>query len=306
MTYPTPHLEKLNALLQNDKLPNADIERVNQTLERYHSWIAELEECLNGRSPQDILQRMVTALTNYRNYIDIELIFDSSEDFLYRQKGQLKLDNSVIEEFIPHLIHQNVIAEIENLPVSIGPRKTFSSAYFQSSLNNQVNGGGLSIRTKDQDFAITKRIYLKSSYERDFAVFQETSLNIAYFAAECKTNLDKTMFQEACATAHDVKTAVSGAKYFLLCEWLDMTPISTASTDIDEVIILRKAKRVNSNIRRNFGTYRGRQASREGYVAYLQANPFSVDMFERFIDYIVGLINDVAPEEASVLQTGYF
>ena len=53
------------------------------------------------------------------------------------------------------------------------------------------------------------------------------------------------MFQEACATAHDVKAAVSGASYYLLCEWLDMTPLSTAPTDIDEILLLRKAKRIN-------------------------------------------------------------
>lgn len=59
--------------------------------------------------------------------------------------------------------------------------------------------------------------------------------NLGYLRAECKT-------KETCATAHDVKTAVLGAKYLLLCEWLDMTPISTAGTDVDEVLIRRKAK----------------------------------------------------------------
>ena len=43
-----------------------------------------------------------TMWEKYRKYyIDVDLIFDSPEDFLYRQKGQLKLDNTVIEEFLP-------------------------------------------------------------------------------------------------------------------------------------------------------------------------------------------------------------
>lgn len=74
---------------------------------------------------------------------------------------------------------------------------------------------------------------------------------------ELKTNLDKTMYQEASATAHDIKLAVTGAKYYLLCDFLDMTPISTATTDIDEILIVRKAKRINSNIRKEFSTYAG-------------------------------------------------
>src|SRR5206468_18675 len=123
-------------------------------------------------------------------------------------------------------------------------------------------GGGLQIRTKDQDFAIAKRLYLKASHSPGFdsqATLNRIT-NLAYVVAECKTNLDKTMFQEAVATAHDVKSAVPGAKYYLLCEWLDMTPLSTAPTDIDEVIIFRKARRLRSDVRANFAKAVGRRA----------------------------------------------
>ncbi len=63
-----------------------------------------------------------------------------------------------------------------------------------------------------------KKLFLKSSHNSNFtnSITEETYL--AYVAAECKTNLDKTMFQEASATAHDLKIAVVGAKYYLVCE----------------------------------------------------------------------------------------
>lgn len=104
------------------------------------------------------------------------------------------------------------------------------------------------IRSKDQDFAIARRLFVRASHQPDFldAVTEETS--IAYVASEIKTNLDKTMFQEGAAMALDVKTVAPGARYYLLCEWLDMTPISTVTTAIDEVIILRRAKRLASNV----------------------------------------------------------
>lgn len=84
---------------------------------------------------------------------------------------------------------------------------------------------------------------MKASYRHDFEPEDTLTLsaNLGYVLAELKTNLDKTMFQEASATAHDVKQAVPGAKYYLLCDFLDMTPISTATTDIDEILITRKA-----------------------------------------------------------------
>jgi hypothetical protein len=128
--------------------------------------------------------------------------------------------------------------------------------------------------------------------------------HIAYVAAECKTNLDKTMFQEAAATALDVKIVVPAAKYYLLCEWLDMTPINTSTTAIDEILILRKAKRLSSNVRQAFNTVEGRRQNREFFVEYLKSNPLSVETFSRFLSHIHDLISDDA--EHDVLNRGYF
>jgi Bpu10I restriction endonuclease len=131
----------------------------------------------------------------------------------------------------------------------------------------------------------------------------ETSL--AYVAAECKTNLDKTMFQEASATARDIKAAVTGAKYFVICEWLDMTPLSTAATDIDEVLILR-GKRLGSHIRRHFDTAAKRQAKRVEYTEYLSQYPARAEVFRRFVRHIQQIFTNELPVERDVLERGYF
>src|SRR5437867_2553929 len=120
MPYPTPHYEKLVATLNSDKLPDDDRPRVAQAVEHYKQWIIELDAIMaSTNEPHLVLTRMVEALNKYRFYIDIELVFNSAEDFLYRQKGQLKLDNSVIEEFLPRLLHPSLVPEIqlENLVV---------------------------------------------------------------------------------------------------------------------------------------------------------------------------------------------
>jgi hypothetical protein len=306
-TYPTPHLGKLEKLRENGKLPSNDLPRIEEAIKVYHQWIKNLAAIVSRQEPADaILEALVKSLTEYKNYIDIDLIFDSSEDFLYRQKGQLKLDNSIIEEFLPYLVSQKIIPEIKNLDVEIGPLKAFSSVYFESSLTSPALGGGLNVKTKDQDFVISKKLYLKASHFQNFEQAKTVSTNLAYIAVECKTHLDKTMFQGVCATAHDVKTAVPGAKYFLLCEWLDMSPISTAPTDIDEVILLRKAKRMNSNIREKFATYKGRVANRDFYIKYLQDHPFRVEMFKHFISNIRKLLKNEGLDESNVLEVGYF
>lgn len=43
-TLPTPHGDKLRALLANAKLPRTDKPRVSATIERYASWLTEMEE----------------------------------------------------------------------------------------------------------------------------------------------------------------------------------------------------------------------------------------------------------------------
>lgn len=304
--FQTPHLEKLNAALANEKLPEGDAPRVQECREHYAEWIESLNKVAG--TPDERLERMVSLLNEYRKYVDVELIFDSPHDFLYRQKGQLKLDNSVIEEFLPRLFQPELIPELKELEVLIGPASCFSSLYFNSSLATAQHGGGMNIRTKDQDFAICRPLYIQTCHSPKFEAGQTAieKTNISYVAAECKTNLDKTMFQEACATAHDVRVAVSGARYYLLCEWLDMSPISTAGTDIDEVIILRRAKRINANVRSAFATVDGRKKNRKTYVDVLEKNPLRVEMFRRFLDHVRKLLANELPSEQKVLDIGYF
>lgn len=304
MSFPTPHLEKLSATHSNDKLPEADRPRVEQAIERYKKWITDLDAVTGSSS--EVLKRMVALLNEYRMYIDVDLVFDSPCDFLYRQKGQLKLDNSVIEEFLPRLMCPAVLPELTPLGVTAGPTSSFSSVYFNSSLESPQPGGGLAIRTKNQDFAIAKPLWLKAAHDKDFSQAVQQQTYISYISVECKTNLDKTMFQEACATAHDTKTAVAGARYYLLCEWLDMAPLSTAPTDIDEIIILRKAKRMNSNVRASYAIAEKRRQRRDEYIAYLTRHPLHESMFERLVNHIRELIKNDQPKEGSVLDQGFF
>ena len=302
-----PHLEKLNALLENDKLPRGDRVRVKTALERYAQWVKASERILSASTePASAIEELVRELNSYKAYIELELIFDSEDDFLYRQKGQLKLDNSIVEEFLPVLVTPAVLPEVVGLDLIVGATNTFSSLYFASTLNSLASGPSPSVRTKDQDFAIAKPLFIRTGFTEDLGAGETKATCVAYVAAECKTNLDKTMFQEATATAHDVKTSVPGAKYYLLCEWLDMTPISTAPTDIDEVIILRKAKRLASSTRSAYSTREGRRRNRDQFRDFIVSNPIQTEMIARFVGHIRALFTDQTVAEGDVLRNGYF
>ncbi len=296
------HGDKLKALQRSKKLPDTDKAKVGEAIERYQKWLEQIA-AVKGTVDQRIAA-FVAYLNEYRLFIDLDLIFASQSNFLYRQKGQLKLDNSVIEEFLPIFLTNVLEEEFRGRGLSFGPARCFASIYFSSSIVSDARGGGINIRDKNQDFVISKPLYLQASHQPDFSDAVTKSTHIAYVAAECKTNLDKTMFQEAAATALDLKTSVPSAKYFLLCEWLDMIPMSSSVTAIDEIIILRKARRLPSETRQHFDTVEGRLKHRDEYELHLREHPFAIDVFSHFASHIRSLIENEVSDD--VLDKGYF
>jgi SAM-dependent methyltransferase len=299
---PTPHLDKLTALLQNARLPSADKPRVEEAIKRYHEWIRELERVKQGQ--KNAVEKLVEATNRYKKFIELDLIFDSPENFLYRQKGQLKLDNTILEEFLPQLVFRGV--RLHDMTFELGPRNTFAGLSFTSSLANTGAGGKPSLRTKDQDFILGKRLYMMTSFDKEFRDAEAVESHLGYVCVECKTNLDKTMFQEAVATSRDLKIAVPSSLYFLVCEFLDMTPVSITPTHIDDVLIVRKAKRMSSNVRQEYRTAEERREHRQEYMEFEDSAKYYADVFQRMIDKIQAVIDDSAPQTDRVLKQGHF
>lgn len=299
---PHPHYSKLKACLDNPRLPDSDREGLEEAMRKYHQWINELESVEGGQT--DTVEKLVEATNKYKLFIELDLIFDSSENFLYRQKGQLKLDNTILEEFLPQLIFRSLRGIDDSF--ELGPINTFSGLSFLSSVGNPGQGSKPSIRSKNQDFILGKKLYLKTSFDPNFQDYKLIESHLGYVCAECKTNLDKTMFQEAVATSRDLKIAVPGSLYFLVCEFLDMTPVSIVSTQLDDVLIVRKSKRLSANIRQEYKTPEARRIHRQEYEEFLDASKFYADVFQRMIDKIQILINDANPSVNKVLNQGYF
>lgn len=301
-TYQTPHLGKLTACLSNKSLPAADIPKIKEAIEKYHKWIKDMDKI----KPEDptAVDQLVALANDYKRFIELDLIFDSSENFLYRQKGQLKLDNTIIEEFLPHL----VVRAVRGLDPEViaGPNATYAGISFLSTVSKPGVGGVPVLRLKAQDFVLGRTLHLMTSFDKDFKSPKREQTFIGYVCAECKTNLDKTMYQEAVATSRDLKTAVPGSLYFLVCEFLDMTPVSITSTQIDDVLIVRRAKRMSSNIRQEFKTPEARQVARATHVKFLDDSKYDPEVFRRMVSKIQRSVDDSDPTVEKVLKQGYF
>src|ERR1700676_1295649 len=90
-----PHGGKLDKLRNNTKLPVPDRDRVEALWVAYGGWLASMD-ALDTRGEQRV-EDLVRLLNGYKRRLD-ELVWDSEDDFLYRQDGQLKLRGSVVEE----------------------------------------------------------------------------------------------------------------------------------------------------------------------------------------------------------------
>ena len=87
-----PHGDKLAALLDNKKLPLTDKGRVNQAIEYYKKWLKTLEDISGDLK---VVPQMVSHLTSYKRYIDLELIFDSDDNFCtvkFKSKSKRRWD----------------------------------------------------------------------------------------------------------------------------------------------------------------------------------------------------------------------
>ena len=85
-----------------------------------------------------------------------------------------------------------------------------------------------------------------------------------------------------------------------------MTPISTAITMIEEVIVLRKARRLSADVRRHFSTAAGRGENRNVFKQYLTEHPLAPDTFRHFLSRVERLFGDGDENEQDALDRGWF
>lgn len=292
----TPHREKLMAAIDNPK-SNGDLALLKEALAAYETWITKTTS-LKSKGHLRI-NEMTSLLNDYKDYLEVGLIATKGSDFLKRQKGQLKLDNSVLEEFLIHLVNPSILNNLPNFDLEAGPQTAFMSLSFRPSAISNLNlKPEVILKVKDQDFTIGKAIHYKFSSDSNFSN-QKTvdgKFHLAVLAAECKINYDKTMFQECAGTAARLKQGCPIAKYYALVEYLDMQPEDTRLTEIDNVFLLLKAKRL---------PFEKRSVLAE-VIAQHKNFPISAEVISKFVNEIQNFIDATWYNPDEALKRGSF
>lgn len=279
--------------------PKAAVDRplLREAYNAYGQWTARMNALRS--SGNEFLSDLLRLLNDYKDYLEVELIARKGSDFLKRQKGQMKLDNSVIEEFLPRLASPRLLS---NLPadyeLETGPQTSFMSLSFCPSSIRTLDRPQVMVKEKDQDFAIGKSVYYKFSTDSSFAPRQtiDGKLFLAVLAAECKVNYDKTMFQECTGTAARLKQGCPVSKYYVLAEYLDMQPEDTRLTSIDNVFLLRKCKRLPYEKRNIYDEIRAQHRD----------NPINMDVMKMFVAEMQNFIDAAWYDPEAALQRGAF
>jgi hypothetical protein len=291
----TPHKEKLIAAIANPKAKE-DKALLENAYEAYEQWIKDLND-LTSKGDNRI-EEMTTLLNGYKDYLEVELIAKQGSPFIKRQKGQLKLDNSVLEEFLTYFVHPDIL---NNLPhgIETGSQTAFMSLSFRpTDIESLGNKPEIVLKQKDQDFTIGKSIYYKFSPDNTFQnkLTCNGKMFLAVLAAEVKVNYDKTMFQECSGTASRLKQGCPLSKYYALVEYLDMQPEDVRLTDIDNVFLLRKAKRLPYEKRSIYAEVKKQH----------EEFPISSDVMKMFESEIQNFINATWYDPNEALQRGSF
>lgn len=291
----TPHKDKLVAAIVNPKA-SVDADLLKEALKQYEEWTDSLSK-LKSKGKKRI-EEMTKLLNEYKDFLEVDLIARRGSPFLKRQKGQLKLDNSIMEEFLIHLVNDDIL---EGLPKGIetGSQTAFMSFSFRpSKIESLIKEPEIVLKQKDQDFTLGKSIYYKFSPDENFdrSITTNGKLFLSVLATEIKVNYDKTMFQECAGTASRLKKGCPQSKYYALVEYLDMQPEDVRLTDIDNVYLLRKAKRLPFEKRGIFEEVRDQHKD----------FPISVDVMQNYVAEIQSFISATWYDPNEAIKRGSF
>jgi hypothetical protein len=104
------------------------------------------------------------------------------------------------------------------------------------------------------------------------------------------------MFQECAGTASRLKQGCLIAKYFALVEYLDMQPEDVRLTDIDNVYLLRKTKRLPFEKRSNIDEVRAQHRD----------CPISTEVILKFVEEMKVFFENTWYDPNEALRRGSF
>lgn len=204
--------------------------------DKYLEWKHE-NMSLIGTTRADIKSR-VRLLNEYKTFIN-QPRFKKEAGNRHGFSSQSQLHSSVLEEFMFYLFKD--IKKLANKHINWGRTKAYTNLYFAPpGIDKLEESSNIVINVKDQDFSISKEIILKSRVSNN-ENWQESAIYVPIVSIECKTYLDKTMYEGSVSTAEKIKRGNPYCIFLIVTETYEVgLDVDPKYSLIDQIYVLRK------------------------------------------------------------------
>jgi len=216
-------------------------ELLKEIKKKYIEWKNENLE-ITGTTQNDIAKK-VQFLNEYKKFID-QPKFKKEAGNRYGFTSQSQLHSSVVEEFMYYLLKD--LDKLRNKHISWGRTKAYTNLYFAPpSIDEFEESSNIVINVKNQDFSISKEVVLKSRVSNN-ENWQESKICVPVVSIECKTYLDKTMYEGSVSTAEKLKKGNPYCIFLIVTETYEVSlDVEPRLSSIDQIYVLRKDRRTN-------------------------------------------------------------
>lgn len=234
------HGDNLEHKLKIEKIPE-NRRLLEEIKAKYLVW-KEANEQIKGTGYQDI-KRKVELLNEYKDFIN-QPKFKKEGGNNYGFTSQSQLHSSVLEEFMYYLFKD--INKLCNKELHWGRTQAYTNLYFAPpNIESFESSSNIVINVKNQDFSISKKVILKSKVSNS-DTWQENKLYVPIVCIECKTYLDKTMYEGSVSTAEKIKKGNPYCIFLIVTETYEVSlDVDPKYSSIDQIYVLRKDSKDN-------------------------------------------------------------
>lgn len=189
------------------------------------------------------IKKKVSFFNNYKAFIN-QPKFKKEAGNKFGFTSQSQLHSSVIEEFMYYLFKD--IDKLSNKHIYWGRTQAYTNLYFAPPGIDAFEGSSnIVINIKNQDFSISKEVILKSRVANN-ENWQENRIYVPIVSIECKTYLDKTMYEGSVSTAEKIKKGNPYCIFLIVTETYEVSlDVDPKYSSIDQIYVLRKESRNN-------------------------------------------------------------
>jgi len=234
------HEDNLEHKIRKEKQPE-NKKLLDEIKAKYSKWNKDNLR-ITGTTEKDI-KRKVKLLNEYKTFID-QPKFKKEAGNRYGFTSQSQLHSSVIEEFMYYLFKD--ISKLANKHIYWGRTQAYTNLYFAPpSIDVFEESSNIVINVKNQDFSISKEVVLKSRVLNN-ENWQENKIYVPIVSIECKTYLDKTMYEGSVSTAEKIKNGNPYCIFLIVTETYEVSlDVDPKYSSIDQIYVLRKESRDN-------------------------------------------------------------